>query len=49
MLESILVGTIVAAALVYAAREIVRNVRRGSDQCSNCSLHTREKGPGGPR
>jgi hypothetical protein len=49
MFESLLVGIIVAAAVIYAVRELARNARGGDDQCSNCSLHERGKDPGEPR
>lgn len=49
MLEYLLVGIIVAAAAIYAVRELTRNARGGSDdQCSNCSLHERGKDPRAP-
>lgn len=48
MLEYLLVGIIVAAAVIYAVRELTRNARGGDDHCSNCSLHDRGKDPRAP-
>ena len=38
MLEKVLVWIIVAAAAVYAARAISRNMRDSGDHCGDCGL-----------
>jgi hypothetical protein len=46
MLEQIIVWVIVAAAAVYAAVQITRTFRKGSDHCGDCGLNERGKGAG---
>ena len=45
MLEQIVVWIIVAAAAVYAAVQISRSFRKGSDHCGDCGIDERGKRP----
>jgi hypothetical protein len=44
MLEQIIVWVIVAAAAVYAAVQISRSFRKGSDHCGDCGINEHGKG-----
>ncbi len=44
MLEQIIVWVIVAAAAVYAAVQISRSFRKGSDHCGDCGINELNKG-----